>query len=64
MAWGGDCYRVWGHVAGVGVSDKGWRNATGGGVETWQGMGACGRVWGHVAGCEGMWQGVLVCGWG
>ena len=58
--------RVWGHVAGVWIRNRGSglvhgrRNVVG--VET------CGRVWGHVAGCGDMWQGwwqdVGVCGRG
>ena len=47
--------RVWGHVAGVWICNRGSglvhrrRDVAG--------VGTCGRVWGHVAGCGDMWHG-------
>ena len=47
--------RVWGHVAGVWIRNRG--SGLVHGRRDVAGVGTCGRVWGHVAGCGDMWQG-------
>ena len=58
--------RVWGHVAGVWIRNRG--SGLVHGRRDVAGVGTCGREWRHVAGCgdmwHGWWQGVGACGRG